>query len=67
MLSIDDLQGHKLQRLAHLALGYITMAYVWGRGDDVCKVWRFCISFAIWKIYIQFTFFHDVKNIQKLL
>lgn len=38
MLSIDDLQGHKLQRLAHLALGYITMAYVWGRGDDVCKV-----------------------------
>lgn len=39
MLSIDDLEGHKSQRLAHLALGYITMAYVWNRGDgDVCKV-----------------------------
>lgn len=38
MLSINDLQGHKLQRLAHLVLGYITMAYVWGRGDDVRKV-----------------------------
>ncbi|XP_016051123.1 PREDICTED: indoleamine 2,3-dioxygenase 1 [Miniopterus natalensis] len=38
MLSIDDLQGHKLQRLAHLVLGYITMAYVWDRGDDVRKV-----------------------------
>lgn len=38
MLSIDDLQGHRLQRLAHLALGYITMAYVWGQGDDVRKV-----------------------------
>ncbi|XP_008591488.1 PREDICTED: indoleamine 2,3-dioxygenase 1 [Galeopterus variegatus] len=39
MLSVDDLQGHKVQRLAHLVLGYITMAYVWGRGDgDVRKV-----------------------------
>ncbi|XP_008142081.1 indoleamine 2,3-dioxygenase 1 [Eptesicus fuscus] len=38
MLSINDLQGHKLQRLAHLVLGYITMAYVWGQGDDVRKV-----------------------------
>ncbi|XP_047406211.1 indoleamine 2,3-dioxygenase 1 isoform X3 [Sciurus carolinensis] len=39
MLSIDDLQGHKSQRLAHLVLGYITMAYVWDRGDgDVRKV-----------------------------
>ncbi|XP_006086315.1 indoleamine 2,3-dioxygenase 1 [Myotis lucifugus] len=38
MLSIDDLQGHRLQRLAHLALGCITMAYVWGQGDDVRKV-----------------------------
>ncbi|XP_036314571.1 indoleamine 2,3-dioxygenase 1 [Pipistrellus kuhlii] len=38
LLSINDLQGHKLQRLAHLVLGYITMAYVWGRGDDVRKV-----------------------------
>ncbi|XP_012384921.2 indoleamine 2,3-dioxygenase 1-like [Dasypus novemcinctus] len=38
-LSIDDLEGHKLQRLAHLVLGYITMAYVWDRGDqDVRKV-----------------------------
>ncbi|XP_037668512.1 indoleamine 2,3-dioxygenase 1 [Choloepus didactylus] len=38
-LSIDDLHGHKLQRLAHLVLGYITMAYVWDRGDqDVRKV-----------------------------
>ncbi|XP_042639596.1 indoleamine 2,3-dioxygenase 1 [Orycteropus afer afer] len=38
-LSIDDLQGHKLQRLAHLVLGYITMAYVWYRGkEDVSKV-----------------------------
>ncbi|XP_024620725.1 indoleamine 2,3-dioxygenase 1 [Neophocaena asiaeorientalis asiaeorientalis] len=37
--SIDGLQGHKLQRLAHLVLGYITMAYVWGEGDgDVRKV-----------------------------
>lgn len=39
MLSIDDLEGHKSQRLAHLVLGYITMAYVWNKGDgDVCKV-----------------------------
>ncbi|XP_075411862.1 indoleamine 2,3-dioxygenase 1-like [Tenrec ecaudatus] len=38
-LSIDDLKGHKSQRLAHLALGYITMAYVWNKGgDDVCKI-----------------------------
>uniref|UniRef100_A0A2K6EUZ3 Indoleamine 2,3-dioxygenase 1 n=2 Tax=Propithecus coquereli TaxID=379532 RepID=A0A2K6EUZ3_PROCO len=39
MLSIDDLRGHKLQRLAHLVLGYITMAYVWNKGDgDVRKI-----------------------------
>lgn len=38
-LSIDGLQGHKMQRLAHLVLGYITMAYVWGQGDeDIRKV-----------------------------
>ncbi|XP_059942071.1 indoleamine 2,3-dioxygenase 1 [Mesoplodon densirostris] len=37
--STDGLQGHKSQRLAHLVLGYITMAYVWGEGDgDVRKV-----------------------------
>ncbi|GAB1293053.1 Indoleamine 2,3-dioxygenase 2 [Apodemus speciosus] len=33
-LCTDELRGHRLQRLAHLALGYITMAYVWNRGDD---------------------------------
>ncbi|KAM4836786.1 indoleamine 2,3-dioxygenase 1 [Thomomys bottae] len=39
MLNADGLQGHKCQRLAHLALSCITMAYVWGRGDgDVKKV-----------------------------
>nr|XP_012632885.2 indoleamine 2,3-dioxygenase 1 [Microcebus murinus] len=39
MLSIDGLPGHKPQRLAHLVLGYITMAYVWDRGDgDVRKI-----------------------------
>ncbi|XP_006916344.1 indoleamine 2,3-dioxygenase 1 isoform X1 [Pteropus alecto] len=39
VLSINDLQGHKSQRLAHLVLGCITMAYVWNRGDgDVRKV-----------------------------
>ncbi|XP_010615449.1 indoleamine 2,3-dioxygenase 1 isoform X1 [Fukomys damarensis] len=39
MLSTDDLKGHDEQRLAHLALGFITMAYVWHRGDgDVRKV-----------------------------
>ncbi|XP_055972632.1 indoleamine 2,3-dioxygenase 1 [Sorex fumeus] len=38
-LSIDDLQGHKSQRLAHLVLGCITMAYVWNQGDgDVRKI-----------------------------
>lgn len=38
-LSIDGLQGHKELRLAHLALGYIVMAYVWNKRDgDVCKV-----------------------------
>ncbi|XP_023406857.1 indoleamine 2,3-dioxygenase 1 [Loxodonta africana] len=38
-LNIDELPGHKLQRLAHLALGYITMAYVWDRSEeDVRKV-----------------------------
>ncbi|XP_007455547.1 PREDICTED: indoleamine 2,3-dioxygenase 1 [Lipotes vexillifer] len=37
--SIDGLQEYKSQRLAHLVLGYITMAYVWGEGDgDVRKV-----------------------------
>ncbi|XP_054421740.1 indoleamine 2,3-dioxygenase 1 [Pteronotus mesoamericanus] len=39
MFSIEDLSGHKLQRLAHLVLGYITMAYVWNQGgEDVRKV-----------------------------
>ncbi|KAK2492814.1 hypothetical protein MC885_004780 [Smutsia gigantea] len=39
MLSIDGLQGYKSQRLAHLVLGYITMAYVWNQGDgDIRKV-----------------------------
>ncbi|XP_051038127.1 indoleamine 2,3-dioxygenase 1 [Phodopus roborovskii] len=40
VLNIDELRGHRLQRLAHLALGYITMAYVWNRGDsdDIKKV-----------------------------
>ncbi|XP_055272251.1 indoleamine 2,3-dioxygenase 1 [Moschus berezovskii] len=39
VLSIDGLRGHKAQRLAHLVLGYITMAYVWGQGDgDIRKV-----------------------------
>lgn len=33
-LRTEELRGHRLQRLAHLALGYITMAYVWNRGDD---------------------------------
>ncbi|XP_030740522.1 indoleamine 2,3-dioxygenase 1-like [Echinops telfairi] len=38
-LSIDDLTEHKSQRLAHLALGYITMGYVWNKGDeDVRKI-----------------------------
>ncbi|XP_054974603.1 indoleamine 2,3-dioxygenase 1-like [Sorex araneus] len=38
-LSIDDLLGHKSQRLAHLVLGYITMAYVWNKGgDDIRKI-----------------------------
>ncbi|XP_004707722.1 indoleamine 2,3-dioxygenase 1 [Echinops telfairi] len=38
-LSIDDLTGHKSQRLAHLALGYITMAYVWNKGgEDACEI-----------------------------
>lgn len=46
--STDALKDHKSQRLAHLALGYITMAYVWNQGDgDVRKVWRFFgISYA---------------------
>ena len=34
MLSTDDLQEYEQQCLAHLALGCITMAYVWNRGDD---------------------------------
>ncbi|XP_003503035.1 indoleamine 2,3-dioxygenase 1 [Cricetulus griseus] len=39
VLNTDELRGHRLQRLAHLALGYITMAYVWNRGDgDIKKV-----------------------------
>lgn len=39
VLNIDELRGHRLQRLAHLALGYITMAYVWNRGNsDIRKV-----------------------------
>ncbi|KAG8512497.1 Indoleamine 2,3-dioxygenase 1 [Galemys pyrenaicus] len=38
-MDIKGLQGHKSQRLAHLALSYITMAYVWNKGDgDVRKV-----------------------------
>lgn len=49
MVGIDDLKDHKSQRLAHLVLGYITMAYVWNQGgEDVCEVWRFPgISYAI--------------------
>ncbi|XP_029794511.1 indoleamine 2,3-dioxygenase 1 [Suricata suricatta] len=39
MFSIDGLKDHKSQRLAHLVLGYITMAYVWNQGgEDVCEV-----------------------------
>lgn len=39
MLNIDGLRGHRAQRLGHLVLGYITMAYVWGQGDgDIRKV-----------------------------
>ncbi|XP_046948112.1 indoleamine 2,3-dioxygenase 1 [Lynx rufus] len=39
MVGIDDLKDHKSQRLAHLVLGYITMAYVWNQGgEDVCEV-----------------------------
>ncbi|KAF6084123.1 indoleamine 2,3-dioxygenase 1 [Phyllostomus discolor] len=39
MISIDGLSGHRQQRLARLVLGYITMAYVWYKGDeDVRKV-----------------------------
>ncbi|NP_001124529.1 indoleamine 2,3-dioxygenase 1 [Monodelphis domestica] len=38
-LSICHLQGHKELRLAHLALGCITMGYVWEGGDkDVTQV-----------------------------
>ncbi|XP_051025990.1 indoleamine 2,3-dioxygenase 1-like [Acomys russatus] len=38
-LRTDELQGHRLQRLAHLALGCITMAYVWYQGtSDIRKV-----------------------------
>lgn len=37
--SIDDLETHRSQRLAHLVLGYITMAYVWNKGDgDIRKI-----------------------------
>ncbi|XP_048186774.1 indoleamine 2,3-dioxygenase 1 isoform X2 [Perognathus longimembris pacificus] len=39
MLNVDELRGHRSQRLAHLTLGCITMAYVWGRGDgDIRQV-----------------------------
>lgn len=67
LLSINDLQGHKLQRLAHLVLGYITMAYVWGRGDDVRKVWKFYIYFITWKnLHPIYIIRWCKKNIQKL-
>ncbi|XP_012580236.1 PREDICTED: indoleamine 2,3-dioxygenase 1 [Condylura cristata] len=33
-LDIEGLPGHRCQRLAHLALSYITMAYVWNKGDE---------------------------------
>ncbi|NP_001229653.1 indoleamine 2,3-dioxygenase 1 [Ornithorhynchus anatinus] len=33
LLTIDQLQGHRELRLAHLALGFITMGYVWQEGD----------------------------------
>lgn len=54
MLSTDDLQEYEQQCLAHLALGCITMAYVWNRGDDdVQKVWRFTdVSYATGWIFI---------------
>lgn len=39
LLHTDELRGHRLQRLAHLALSCITMAYVWYQGnDDIRKV-----------------------------
>ncbi|XP_037022880.2 indoleamine 2,3-dioxygenase 1 [Artibeus jamaicensis] len=51
MFSIDDLPGHKLQRLAHLVLGYITMAYVWDQGDgDVRKVLPSNIAVPYYKL-----------------
>ncbi|XP_072570492.1 indoleamine 2,3-dioxygenase 2-like [Paramormyrops kingsleyae] len=33
LLSITHLEGHREQRLAHLALGFITMGYVWQEGE----------------------------------
>lgn len=51
--SIDGLKDHKSQRLAHLTLGYITMAYVWNQGDkDVREVWRFFWYF-LWYMTID--------------
>ncbi|XP_058526385.1 indoleamine 2,3-dioxygenase 1 [Ochotona princeps] len=39
LLGIDQLKEHRQQRLGRLALGYITMAYVWDQGDgDIRKV-----------------------------
>uniref|UniRef100_A0A3B3QKR4 Indoleamine 2,3-dioxygenase 2-like n=1 Tax=Paramormyrops kingsleyae TaxID=1676925 RepID=A0A3B3QKR4_9TELE len=33
LLSITHLEGHREQRMAHLALGFITMGYVWQEGE----------------------------------
>nr|BAU94261.1 indoleamine 2,3-dioxygenase 1 [synthetic construct] len=39
LLSTQHLQGHRELRLAHLALGFITMGYVWQEGErDTAKV-----------------------------
>lgn len=37
-LNADELSGHCSQRLGHLALSYITMAYVRNKGEDTRKI-----------------------------
>ncbi|KAM9069119.1 indoleamine 2,3-dioxygenase 1 [Sarcophilus harrisii] len=49
-LSIDELQGYKEQRLAHLALSVITMGYVWQDNNNVKKVLPRNIAVPFWNL-----------------
>nr|BAU94262.1 indoleamine 2,3-dioxygenase 2 [synthetic construct] len=51
LLSTQHLQGHRELRLAHLALSFITMGYVWQEGEkDTVKVLPRNLAVPYWEV-----------------